>query len=190
MSSFYRIARHILLAILVLLFIAPALWTVVKKQNDKRYFSEFVKSIGRLPMNLTFNNLHYITNDSQNNMISVSSPEGMADDLETQNLFLKEPKIHVISENKPVLIEAQTGQFNRQEKNIVFKDNVRIKDENGINSAQTDLITFDLEKGTLDIPQDINATLENGKVRAGSVSASQDDKKIYFSNGIKMIINP
>ena len=40
-------------------------------------------------MNLTFTNLNYVTNDDKNNMVSVSSPEGVVDNLETQNLFLK-----------------------------------------------------------------------------------------------------
>jgi len=190
MSSFYRTVRHILFVLLVLLFIAPVIWTIIKQQNDKKYFSEFIKSMGHFPVNLTFNNLNYITSDDKNNIISVSSPEGTADDLETHNLFLKEPRIHVISDDKPLFIEAQTGQFNGQEKNIIFENNVHIKDENGSNTAQTNLVTFDIKNGILDIPQNVNATLENGNVHAGSVSASQSDKKIYFSDGIKMIINP
>ena len=47
-----------------------------------------------------------------------------------------------------------------------------------------------MDSGILDIPHTLDATVENGKIHAGSVSASQNDKKIYFSDGIKMIIKP
>ena len=190
MSSFYKITRHILLCVLILILIIPIALMSIKKYNDQQYFDDFVKSIGHFPMNLTFNNLNYRTTDDKNNLISVSSPEGVADDLETQKILLKKPTINVTSNENPITINAEHGSFDRLEKNIVFRDNVTITDIDAKNTAKTEIVTFDIETGIVKVPQTIDANLEKGQVNAGSISASQDDKKIYFSDGIKMIIKP
>ncbi|MEM6603233.1 MAG: LPS export ABC transporter periplasmic protein LptC [Pseudomonadota bacterium] len=176
---------------MIMLFILPIMWMIFQKHSDAEYLEKFVNSLGQLPVNLTFEDIQYYGFDDKDNLVHIEAPSAIADDINTQNIALKRPKISVVNEKKrPIDIRANEGIFSREAENIALTGQVEILEKQDNTKVTTNLVTYNMGDGTLEAPQQVDVKTRQGYISSGAVTGSRDNKKLRFERGVYVKINP
>lgn len=188
---FYKLSKRILVISFIGLIFFPILWTNIQKNSDARFLESFIKSLGKFPLNLTFENIHYQTFDKKNNIIKMTAPTGYVDNIHSKTMTLMSPDIHLVTaDNTPIQVQANKGFFDSTKQKITFQDDVKIIDKIGERYAGTGRVDYNITSGVLEMPSKITAQTPQGYITAGTLSVSKKDKKAYFKNGVHITIQP
>ena len=183
--------RKALLGSIIILIISPFIWKNVQKKYDSEYFSKVTQNFADFPVNLTFENLTYFSFDTQNNPLMVSAPVAQSDDIKTQNLSLKNPLVKFLDNNGDLIsVHSENADYNNKHHKITLQNNVKIHSEKNNLVSKKNIITLDTNSNILNIPHSLNITTPQGTLQSGKLSAIKKDKKIIFSEGVHIKINP
>ena len=109
-------------------------------------------------------------------------------------VIIKSAGLKIFSENKSdISLSSDNGMFNKEQKNLILMDNVKIKTENDIQVTSPKIFTF-LDKTLIQADGPVLGLFIGGHIEAGQLYISREnissDLVISFTKGVKMIYKP
>ncbi|MEM7240705.1 MAG: LPS export ABC transporter periplasmic protein LptC [Pseudomonadota bacterium] len=136
------------------------------------------------------------------------SREGDAFTITAEEAFPDGPRPNSIEMNAPVILietkrglaietQAQKGRIDFQKRNAALNGYVNLVASNGL-SANSDMVFFDFETGTIESPNKIKAKSSIGSIEAGNMKTAPSQNNlentaeniIYFADGVRVIYQP
>jgi hypothetical protein len=188
--SQYLAIKKLLLLMSVIFIIMPFFWIFISGYSHNKIVSNFIKTIGTQPVNLSFENLTVKTAQDNQKSINVTAPTARIYDLKLSKIDLYHPFVTLSQVNhSDTLLRADIGTYQRDAFEVTLSDNVKLS-QDGVYKVATDKLLVDLNNFAIKLPNGLNALYKNNSLKANDVEFQQKSNKAIFKGGVKLVIQP
>lgn len=176
---------------MILIFIImPFFWIFISGYSHNKIVSNFIKTIGTQPVNLSFENLTVKTTRDNQKSITVTAPTARIYDLKLSKIDLYHPFVTLSQEHhSDTLLRADIGIYQRDASVVTLSDNIKLS-QDGVYKVATDKLLVDLNNFAIKLPNGLNALYKNNSLKANDVEFQQKSNKAIFKGGVKLVIQP
>ena len=188
-TSFVKISKMGLLALLVLLFAVVMLLPVLEQDRAgvRVAFSSVKESTATIDKPI-MKNPRYQGVDEKNQAYTVTADEAVQQDART--IILSNVMADMrFADASWVMMSAGHGEMNVEAKTLLLRDRISINHDAGY-EFYARKVRVDLSKGTAYSESEVEGQSPMGYVRADGFEASRNDQRLLLRGHVKLVIQP
>ncbi len=185
-----KTVKILLVVGLFLCVVTPVFFSVIRKSSDRERFSDYMKTLGAIPSDMSFANGVYETVTDEGERVVLQAQGGKAENYKAEKIFFDRPMLTRYEEAGKSVLRAEAGRFDRKDGRILLTDEAGLElHKNGV-KIRTSEIMYDFRSGKATVKSEINASGENANFKAGRARIDTESKKAYFDGGVRVIFSP
>jgi hypothetical protein len=185
-----RAVKFLLILGLILCVTMPLILSVIRKSSDRERFSEYMRSLGKIPSDMSFVNGKYETLTDEGARVTLQADAGRAENYKAEKIYFDHPLLRRYEKTGETVLRAETGEFDRIKGLAILRNDTRLDVVKQGVKVRSEEIVYDFRTGEAMTSAPINAAGENANFKAGSARIDTRSKKAYFENGVRVIFTP
>lgn len=186
----YTLIKRLLLTASIFFIIMPFVWIAINDYTNTKTVNHFISSIGKVPINLAFENLTVKTYRENNDKLNLVAPNARIKDLKFSTIILDKPEIKILQpNNEQTQLIAHQGSYISNGSYIRLNKGIKIIDHNHYEML-TEELTVNLNDLKIKLPKGVNASFYKHNLKANDVDFDYQKNRATFKGGVKLVIKP
>ena len=128
----------------------------------------------------TIENLKYVSKDLIGNTYIINAKSAEVQEDKVDQVQLKEVLAKIIQQNDEIIyINSNFADYNRNNNNTIFKENVRVRYGNQI--INSNIINLNFSKNLIEIQENVYYKNKNANIKADKIEINLENKKLKIS---------